>query len=170
MDDDPDLWSESYYDGELALRPFLRAWWREKMRALRSWWKYRVLRRPLPERHRPAPSATAATLNALYKQVYSEVPAADRPHPVFGAIKKVSTPAGIVSPIAFAMRAKDVAALCKLLEREAAAGVREVFVGPQLFGDFAKDTGARVEGEHFDRIRVATPAGEVWLVASSEEV
>ena len=39
---------EAYYDGELALRPMLAAWARDRWRRLRAFVWYRVLQRPRP--------------------------------------------------------------------------------------------------------------------------
>jgi hypothetical protein len=107
---DPDLWSSGWYDGPLELRPFLRAWWRDRMAALRCFVKYRVLRRQL--QLPGGPSATAAALNDMLKQAYGERKVEDlatRSHPLFAALK-ISTPGGLTSPIAMRMKREEAIA------------------------------------------------------------
>lgn len=60
---------EAYYDGPLELRPFLRAWCRDRWMRGKAFVLYRVLRRPRPVR---APqSAALAELSEMFKRAYS---------------------------------------------------------------------------------------------------
>jgi hypothetical protein len=86
-----DEWSSDYYDGELALWPFLRAWASARWRALRFFVNYRVLRRPLPVAPPAKLSPTTVSLQGMYKLHYTPgAIAADaaRSTPAFASLTK----------------------------------------------------------------------------------
>jgi hypothetical protein len=107
---DPDEWTSRWYDGELALRPFLRAWWRDRMAALRCFIRYRVLRRKRPELPRGGGAASLTGFSALLKQVYSADRVADLAGMPNLSQLKISKPSGLTSPIAVRMQAEAAAA------------------------------------------------------------
>ncbi len=92
---------EAYYDGELALRPFFRAYFRDRWMRLKAFVWYRLLRRPRPVHKLGGGCASLSTLTEMYKRMYTveRVEAmASQPLPLYALPKGKSASFAVAIP------------------------------------------------------------------------